>query len=70
LDRYFEWRAAVPRQHRNRLGVAGHPCIFQVFEEAYRQLKAAELALSPPSLVLPSPPPTVAGVYLGEIESP
>src|SRR5687767_12188371 len=66
VDRYFEWRAHVPAQHRNRLGQTGHPCIFQVFADAYQQLKVAELALTPPAAVVPpraTPPPPTPGIY-------
>src|SRR5687768_8135942 len=38
LDKYFEWRAYVPKSHRDRLGASGHYCIFQVFASAYDTL--------------------------------
>lgn len=72
IDRYFEWRVAVPKSHRNRIGEGGHTCIFHVFEQAYHQIKMAELILAP-SVVVVSPPPAppalpqVAGIYLGEV---
>lgn len=77
LDKYFEWRSVVPKAHRNRLGKAGHACIFQVFEKTYLTLKAVELSLTPPmlfvpvpSLVAPPPPPQIAGIFLGELDKP
>lgn len=79
LDKYFEWRHAVPRSHRNRTGKLGHECIFHVFEQAYERLKVIELALTPPMLFLPAPPPPlpppppppqIAGIFLGELDNP
>lgn len=61
LDRYFEWRAAVPKAHRNRIGMHGHSCIFHVFERTYQALKLAELSISGPLLYIPLPAP--APVY-------
>ena len=55
VDKYFEWRAAAPKSHRNRTG-EGHICLFHVFDETYRTLRALELSLTPPLLFL-SPPP-------------
>jgi hypothetical protein len=74
LDKYFEWRNAVPKSHRNRLGDNGHSCIFQAFGEAYERLKVVELSLTPPMLFLPSPsqsappPAQIAGVFIGRRE--
>jgi hypothetical protein len=71
VDKYFEWRAYVPKAHRLRTGRrAGHTCIFHVFVEAYHALKVAELALTPPLLFLPEtpPPPQIAGIFLGETD--
>jgi hypothetical protein len=56
VDKYFEWRAAAPKAHRNRTG-EGHTCLFHVFDETYRTLRAIELSLTPPLLFLPPPPP-------------
>jgi hypothetical protein len=72
----FDWREAVPRTHRNRVGGAGHICIFDVFIGAFYQLRTLELSLSPPPLFLPPAPqvapPTpvfsIAGISLGEKE--
>lgn len=80
LDKYFEWRAFVPKSHRNRIGGSGHICVFQVFAEAYERLKVLELSITPPMLFLPptlpapSPPqalptPQIAGIFIGEDES-
>jgi hypothetical protein len=72
LDKYFEWRAAVPKAHRNHLSSStGHTCIFYVFEEAYERLKVVELSLAPPMLFLPEPPPPppqIAGIFIGNVE--
>src|SRR4051812_6758926 len=56
VDRYFEWRMAAPKAHRNRTG-EGHICLFHVFDETYRPLRATELSLPPPLLFLPQPSP-------------
>lgn len=78
VDRYYEWRTVVPRDHRYYIGGAragAHICIFQVFEDAYGQLRLAELGIDPPLLSLPAPPPPpeppppppqIAGIFLGE----
>lgn len=76
--KYFEWRAVVPKAHRDRVGERSHICIFHIFERTFHGLKVLELALSPPMLFLPPnsvpPPPlptpvvhTVAGITLGEV---
>lgn len=79
VDKYFEWRNAVPLSHRNRVGKIGHICIFHVFEKAYERLKVIELALTPPLLFLPEPPPPpppalpppqIAGIFIGELDNP
>jgi hypothetical protein len=56
VDRLFEWRASVPKSHRNYTG-KGHICLLHVFDEAYRTLRTIELSLTPPLLFLPAPPP-------------
>jgi methionine aminopeptidase len=71
LDRYFEWKAAVPKSHRNRIGEHSHICIFHIFETAYNSLRIAELSISGPPIYLPPPPPPkplpgFAGFYIGE----
>jgi hypothetical protein len=72
LDKYYEWKTAIPRNHRRR-----HLCILDVLDEAYQTLKAAELALTPPQLYLPAPskrerkkkepPDEPTGSILGEL---
>jgi hypothetical protein len=75
VDKYFDWRTVLPKSHRNRTGEHGHRCVWHVFEETYLQLKAVELALTPPLLFLPEKPPRppkplppqAGGIFLGEI---
>ena len=70
LDKYFEWWVYAPRQHRYHLSPQGHTCIFQVFIQSYRQMKALELSLTPLLLiepVPPPPPPRIAGIPFAEI---
>jgi hypothetical protein len=50
LDKYYEWKTAIPKNHRRR-----HLCILDVLDEAYQTLKAVELSLTPPQLYLPAP---------------
>jgi hypothetical protein len=58
ITKYFDWRSAVPKAHRNRIGETGHTCIFHVFERAYHQLRVIELTVtSQPLLFLPPEPP-------------
>jgi hypothetical protein len=76
LDKYFEWRAYVPLQHRNRVSEHSHHCIWHVFEDGYRTLRLLELSMNPPMLFLPPPPPppapppsppVITGITLGEV---
>lgn len=77
--RYFEWRAAVPKAHRDRISERSHICIFPIFERTFHRLKVLELSLTPPMLFLPPPPPAppakVTKVYqfdsfpIGEVET-
>ena len=71
-DRFFEWQRWVPQAHRQRMGIHGHTCVFQVFESAYEKLRFVELDLKPPMVYIPQPPPTppkphnITGITLGE----
>lgn len=72
-DKWHEWRAVAPKDHRTRTTPKGHRCLFHVYEDAYLKLRAAELALTPPLLFLPEPPPkprrqpkATPVLYLGE----
>ena len=73
-DRYFGLRASVPKSHRNRMGGHGHVCIFQVYEQAYQKIRLVELTLTPPQVIVPTPPapqlapkPALLGITLGEV---
>jgi hypothetical protein len=79
ITKYFDWRSAVPKAHRNCISETGHTCIFQIFERAYQQLRVIELSLTPPLLfppsapaapMLPAPPVvySIAGISLAEKE--
>lgn len=79
LDKYFEWRNIAPRGHRDKVTVAGHTCLWHVFEAAYTRLREVELSLTPPMLFVPAPPPAlptptppsppqIAEIFLGEKE--
>lgn len=71
-DKFFEWQRWVPQAHRQRMGIHGHTCVFQVFEAAYEKLRFVELNLNPPLFVeppsLPAPPKphNISGITLGE----
>jgi hypothetical protein len=66
-DKWHDWRTAVPKPHRRRVGNRGHTCLFQVYEQAYHQLCVIELSLTPPLLYVPQPPqPQIGGLYLAE----
>ena len=71
-DKFFDWQRFVPQSHRQRLGIHGHTCVFQVFEAAYEKLRFVELNLTPPMLFLPQPPPApprphnIGGIVFGE----
>ncbi len=56
MKKYFEWRAVVPKAHRDRVGERSHVCIFHIFERMFNRLKVLELSLAPPMLFLPPPP--------------
>ena len=73
LDRYFQFRQAVPKKHLHIGGTSlGHRCIFNVFEDSYNELRVMELGLAPPPIIdVPvvvhaPPPPQIAGIFLGE----
>ena len=71
IDKYFEWRIYVPKNHRNHIGPRGHRCIYHVFEQTYEKLRLIELALKPPLLFIPpppSPPVQYSGIFLGEFD--
>ena len=57
LDKYYDWRNYVPRAHRFHATERGHACIYHVLDYAYRKLRLAELAQTPPLLFVPRPPP-------------
>lgn len=71
-DKYFDWERLVPKSHRQRLGIHGHTCIYQVFNKAYENLRIVELALTPPQINFPPPeippakPPVIGGLFIGE----
>lgn len=68
-DKFFDWQRFVPQSHRQRLGIHGHTCVFQVFEDAYEKLRFVELNLTPPMLFLPHDPPkphNIGGIAYGE----
>jgi hypothetical protein len=78
FKKYMEWRIAVPKNHRNRIG-RGHRCIFHVLESGYQQLRRLELMLPTPKLYLPPvvmppepkplpPPPLFPDVFIPEPE--
>jgi hypothetical protein len=56
LDRYFDYRAAVTKAHRDCIGERNHLCIFHIFERAFQQLRLCELKLTPPLLFIPPAP--------------
>jgi hypothetical protein len=71
LDKFFEWYRYVPKAHRQKLGMHGHTCIFQVLVSAYEQLKVLELSLTPPLIFIPEPiqvppPPQIEAIFLAE----
>jgi hypothetical protein len=75
--KYFEWRAVVPKAHRDHISERRHICIFSIFERMFHQLKVLELSLNPPLLLPPPPPPSPIHVEknylltsfpLGEVE--
>ena len=77
VDKYFEFFSIVPKDHRYYFHPKGHICIFQVFLDTYRRIKARELSLTPPMLFIPPPPkpplppppaPQIAGIFFGEEE--
>jgi hypothetical protein len=57
VDKLFEWRSIAPKSHRNYTG-EGHCCILRIFDDCYRALRAIELSLTPPLLLLPPPTPS------------
>ena len=66
-DKWHDWRTVSPKLHRNHLTNRGHICIFQVYEQAYHQLRVLELSLTPPLLFLPpAPKPQLPRLFLGE----
>lgn len=72
LDRYFEWRASVPKSHRNRIGENGHICLHHTFEWIFLQIRLKQLSIMPVQVFNPPPTPPppsspqIAGILLGE----
>ncbi len=74
LDRFFQFRASLPRRHRPSSGGRnGHTCIFEVFEAAYNHLRVLELSLAPPPIVTvrprkPQPRNRLDALIIGDLE--
>jgi len=74
LDRYFQYRQAVPKRHLHIGGAGmGHRCIFNVFEDTYNELRVIELGLAPPPIidvpavvVSPTRQAQDQGIFIGE----
>ena len=67
LDKYYEWRSFVPKNHKDRLGNRGHICIYQVFVQTYQRLRDVELSLTPPVLFVP-PQSESGGTFIGLLD--
>lgn len=56
--KFFDFWRDVPQEHKV---LTGHRCVFQVYEEAYRELRELELRIVPPKFSTPAipagPPP-------------
>jgi hypothetical protein len=70
LDRFFDYRAVVPKSCRYRMNESGHRCVWHIFSEAYARIRAMELSISPPLLLPPQPAPAKEeeGVYLFDVK--
>jgi hypothetical protein len=68
LDRFFEYRAVVPKGCRYRMNDTGHRCIWHCFSDAYARIKAVELSISPPLFLPPPTPKEEDGVYLFDVK--
>ncbi len=52
--KFFDLWRDLPGEHKR---LAGHRCVFQVYEDAYAQLRQLELRILPPKFAHPAPPP-------------
>lgn len=74
LDRYFDWRASVPKSHRNRIGENGHICLHHTLELIFLKIRLVQLSIMPVQIFTSPPPPPppappqIAGIFLGEGE--
>lgn len=59
-ERYMEFRAKAPRNHRDNLGSKKHVCLYHVFIQVYEYITKVQLTAIPPQIEVkhvPAPPP-------------
>lgn len=52
-DRWYSYRQAVPREHRDHLGSAKHICLYTVYLEALARIHQISLVAAPPDYAYP-----------------
>lgn len=52
-DRWYSYRQAVPREHRDNLGSSRHICLYSVYLEALAHIHQISLTAAPPEYAYP-----------------
>jgi hypothetical protein len=50
-DRYLDYRAYATREHRDKLGVKGHICLYQTWIAGMHEVRTKQLSLNPPRVL-------------------
>lgn len=80
LDRYLEFRVYASKSHKDKLGDKGHVCLYQVLIQGMHEIRAKQLTLEPPEVLMVPPKPAAVptesayallppALFLGEVKN-